>query len=163
MKHESVAFTKEQKAELEDLARHDKRAHVRLKAQAVQAVSQGMTRSLVAEVLGVERRAVGRWVRNYIASGTSGFSSRYPRGRKARVQGEEIAEYLRQTPSHFGIARNRWTLGTLKEVTPCLRGMSESGIWRALACLGYRYKRGQPILHSPDPEYGVKRGLYCMP
>lgn len=163
MKHKSIALTKEQQAELADLARHDKRAYVRMKAQAVQAVSQGMTRSSVAKVLGVERRAVGRWVRSYMESGASSFNIKGGRGRKAQVQAEEIEEYLRQTPSHFGVARARWTLGTLQGAVPCLRGMSESGIWRALARVGYRYKRGQPVVHSPDPEYGEKRGLYCRP
>lgn len=161
MKHKSIVLSKEQKTELEELARHNKRAHVRLKARAVLSVGQGMTRILVAQILGVERRAVGRWVQGYLIEGASCFSIKSGRGRKARVQGEEVAEYLRQSPSHFGIARTRWTLSTLRQVTPCLRGMSESGVWRGLVRLGYRYKRGQPVSHSPDPEYGEKRGLYC--
>ncbi len=106
----------------------------------------------------MERRAVGRWVQGYLMEGASCFSIKSGRGRKARAQFEEVAEYLRQTPSHFGIARTRWTLSTLRQVTPCLRGMSESGVWRVLVRLGYRYKRGQPVSHSPDPEYGEKRG-----
>jgi len=158
-----IALTEEQKADLMNLARHDKRAHVRLKAQAVLAVGQGKTRSLVAQVLGVERRAVGRWVQSYLALGAASFGIKKGRGRKAQVRVEEIGKYLRQTPTHFGVPRTRWTLGTLREVTPCLRGMSESGVWRALARLGYRYKRGQPVVHSPDPAYGEKRGLYYRP
>jgi transposase len=156
-----IALTEEQRTELMDLARHDNRPHVRLKAQAVLAVGQGKTRSLVAQVLGVERRAVGRWVQNYLALGATSFGIKKGRGRKAQVQAEEIDKYLRQPPSQFGIPRTRWTLGSLKEVTPCLMGMSESGVWRALSRLGYRYKRGQPVVHSPDPAYEEKRGLYC--
>jgi len=163
MGYERIALTPEQKAELADLARHGKRAHIRLKAQAVLSVSQGKTRSLVAEVLGVERRAVGRWVQAYLSSGAVSFLVKKGRGRKAQAQSEEIVKYLRQTPSLFGISRTRWTLGALRKVVPCLREMSESGVWRALVRLGYRYKRGQPISHSPDPGYGEKRGLYCTP
>lgn len=163
MKHERVVLTVEQQTELADWARHDKRAHVRVKAQAVLAVSQGKTRNLVAEVLGVERRAVGRWVRGYLVAGASSFLIKKGRGRKAQVEAEEVAEYLRQIPRQFGIARTRWTLATLKDVAPCFRGMTESGVWRALVRLGYGYKRGQPVQYSSDPGYGEKRGLYCMP
>jgi len=161
MKEKNIMLSKEQKTELEELARHDRRAHVRLKARAVLSIGRGMTRILVADVLGVERRAVGRWVQGYLIEGTSCFSIKSGRGRKARVQGEEVGEYLRQTPRHFGIDRTRWTLSTLRQVTPSLKGMSESGVWRVLVRLGYRYKRGQPVSHSPDPEYREKRGLYC--
>ena len=117
----------------------------------------------MARVLGVERRSVGRWVQGYAAEGTSAFSIRKGRGRRAGVGSEEVAQYLRQAPSHFGVGRTRWSLRTLKEAVPSLRGMSESGIWRAMKRLGYRYKRGQPVVHSPDPEYQEKRGLWCKP
>lgn len=158
-----IQFTQEQEQELLNLARHGKRPHIRLKARAVYDVGQGIPRSLVARVLGVERRSVGRWVQGYGAEGASAFSIRKGRGRRAQVGAEEVAQYLRQAPRHFGIAATRWRLGTLKKVVPSLRGMSESGIWRALERLGYRYKRGQPVVHSPDPEYREKRGLWCKP
>lgn len=159
----TIQLTQEQERELLDLARRGKSAHLRLKAGAVRAVGQGMSRSLVARVLGVERRSVGRWVQGYVAEGALAFNIRKGRGRRSRVGSEEVTQYLRLAPGQFGIARTRWTLSTLKEAVPSLKGMSESGIWRALERLGYRYKRGQPVVHSPDPEYREKRGLWCKP
>jgi len=153
-----IRFTPTQEQELLELSRHDKLSHVRLKALAVYNVSQGTPRAAVAETLGVERRSVGRWAQRYAAEGAVCFNIRKGRGRKARVDAEEIGQYLRQSPGQFGIARTRWTLGTLKEVVPGMRGMTNSGVWRSLKRLGYRYKRGQPVVHSPDPEYGEKRG-----
>ena len=153
-----IRFTPAQEQELLELSRHGKPSHVRLKALAVYNVSQGTPRAAVAETLGVERRSVGRWVQRYVTEGTICFNIREGRGRKARVDAEEIGQYLRQSPAQFGIARTRWTLGTLKEAVPSMRGMTDSGVWRSLKRLGYRYKRGQPVVHSPDPEYVEKRG-----
>ncbi len=154
----NVRFTPVQELELLGLSRHGKPSHVRLKARAVYNVGKGTPRAVVADMLGVERRSVGRWVQRYVAEGAFSFNIREGRGMKARVNAEEIGQYLRQSPGHFGIARTRWTLSTLKEVVPSMRGMSDSGVWRSLKRLGYRYKRGQPVVHSPDPEYGEKRG-----
>lgn len=153
-----MGFTPAQEQELLELSRRDKISHVRLKALAVYNVSQGTPRAAVANMLGVERRSVGRWVQRYVVEGATCFNIREGRGRKARVDAEEIDQYLRQSPGQFGIARTRWTLGILKEVVPSMRGMTDSGVWRSLKRLGYRYKRGQPVVHSPDPEYGEKRG-----
>jgi transposase len=158
-----IVFTEEQRQELRKLARNSRKAHERIKAIALLDVAQGMPRSLVARVLGVERRSVGRWVQEYLTEGATAFSIERGRGRRARVRAEEVAQHLRQAPSHFGIGRTRWTLGTLKEVVPSLRGLTESGVWRALVRLGYRYKRGQPVVHSPDPQYREKRGLWWKP
>jgi len=159
-----VQFSPEQFEELLNLARHGKEAHVRLKARAVYAVvGKGMSCEIAARALGMERRSVGRWVREYEARGASAFGIREGRGRKAQVDAVEIVEYLRQSPRQFGIPLTRWTLVALRNVVPCLKGMTESGVWRALKRLGYRYKRGQPVVHSPDPEYREKRGLWSRP
>ncbi|MBI2172086.1 MAG: helix-turn-helix domain-containing protein [Chloroflexi bacterium] len=153
-----LCLTEEQERELLNLAGHSKVAHIRLKARAVYDVSRGMSRDRVAQALGVERRSVGGWVRRYRQEGASAFIIKKGRGRKAQVKAEEVAECLRQAPRNFGVARTRWTLSALRDVAPSLGGLTESGIWRALRRLGFRYKRGQPVVHSPDSEYGEKRG-----
>lgn len=154
----AIALRPEQVEELEQLARHSPKAHVRVKARAVLSVAEGMPRTLVARVLGVERRSVGRWVQQYLGEGASALPVQPGRGRKARVRAAEVASYLRQAPSTFGLAQTRWTLSALRAVVPGMQGMTPSGVWRALRRTGYRYKRGQPLVHSPDPAYGEKRG-----
>jgi len=153
-----VILSTAQERELLSLSRHSNLSHVRLKALAVYNVSQGISRTKVAGILGVERRSIGRWVQRYMSEGAACFNIRTGRGRKTRIVGEEMDQYLRQSPKQFGLANTRWTLGLLKEVVPGMKGMTDSGVWRALKRLGYRYKRGQPLVHSPDPEYGEKRG-----
>lgn len=152
-------LTPQQLEEVNHLARHSPVPHVRVKALAVYNVGQGFPCYHVARMLGVERRSVGRWVRNYLAQGVGAFAIKEGRGRRPRVKGEEVEHYLRQAPIQFGLQRTRWTLALLQQVVPSFRGMSLVGIYQALKRLGYRYKRGQPAVHSPDPQYWVKRGL----
>jgi hypothetical protein len=44
-----------------------------------------------------------------------------------------------------------------------LKGFTDAGVYYALVRAGFRYKRGQPHLHSPDPEYEEKRGGWLRP
>lgn len=159
MRTKKVKLTAQQQEELNNLARHSPMAHIRIKALAVYNVGQGMPEYKVAEAFHMERRTVGRWVRNYLSQGVNSFAISPGRGRRPRVKAEEIEYHLRQAPTHFGISRTRWTLAMLAQVVPGFRGMSEVGIWKALRRLGFRYKRGQPSIHSPDPQYWEKRGL----
>ena len=64
---------------------------------------------------------------------------------------------LRLSPELYGLDQSRWTLGALGRVCPSLAGMSDQGILKALHRLGFHYKRGQPWVHSPDPEYDEKK------
>ncbi|MFA4837222.1 MAG: hypothetical protein WC749_14295 [Dehalococcoidia bacterium] len=117
----------------------------------------------MAQHLGVERRSVGRWVQNYLANGASAFTIKAGRGRPSKVVREEVENYLRRSPRQFGIPRTRWTLALLGQAVPSFHGMGASGIHKALARMGYGYKRGQPVVHSPDLQYAEKKGLWSRP
>lgn len=69
----------------------------------------------------------------------------------------EVARYVKQTPQNFGLQQTRWTLNALAETVPSLQGLTASAVHYLLKRLGYSYKRGQPTLHSPDPDYDEKR------
>jgi len=83
-----------------------------------------------------------------------------PASAQAKADAREIERYVRQSPRNFGIGRTHWTLTTLVQVVPSLRGFSPYGAQKALARAGFGYKRGQPHVHSPDPQYEVKKGLW---
>lgn len=163
MRKKKLELTPQQQGELKRLARQSPVPHTRIKALAVYNVGRGVPRYQVAQLLGVERRSVGRWVENYLSKGVTAFAIKAGRGRRPQVKPEEVEHCLRQAPTQFGIPRTRWTLALLGQVVPSLRGMTTVGIWQALRRLGYRYKRGQPAVHSPDPQYWEKRGLSWQP
>lgn len=149
----------DQVAELEALARHGEPAHLRPKALTLLSWAEGRPVSLIASIFRVARKTVYDWRRRYLADGVNGLRVGKGRGRRAGVDLAELKDYVRQSPQNFGIRRTRWTLALLVQAVPSLKGYSCSGAHHALRRAGFRYKRGQPWLHSPDPEYLQKKGL----
>lgn len=158
-----MEWTSKQMEELEKLARRSPKAYVRVKALAVLNVARGRHRQEVAAMFGVHRVSVGLWVRRYRELGASGLEVAPGRGRRPQVDRQEVEDYVRQSPRRFGLDQTRWTLRALALTVPSLRGFTEAGVYQALRRLGFRYKRGQPHLHSPDPEYLEKRGSWSRP
>lgn len=155
-----MANSRRKHKELEWTGRHGQPAYVRIKALAVLNLLEGKSPTEVARMFRVSRAALYLWRTRYEESGVEGFRVRSGRGRKAQARPDEIERYLRQSPRAFGLRRTRWTLQALAEVVPSLKGFSPYGVQKALERAGYRYKRGQPWIHSPDPEYDQKKGLW---
>jgi transposase len=153
-------FTQAQKEDLKTLSRTADKAYVRVRALALYHLAQGKTASEAAQVVLAHRVSIGAWARSYLALGPEGLKIAQGRGRPSSVDKQEIEKYLRQEPRTFGILRTRWTLTTLALVVPCLKGMSPPGVKKALTRCGFSYKRGQPHLHSPDPDYEGKKGQW---
>ncbi|MDE2867155.1 MAG: winged helix-turn-helix domain-containing protein [Chloroflexota bacterium] len=96
----------------------------------------------------------------YQAEGAAGLAVRPGRGRPAQADAAELETALRQAPRVYGLTQTRWTLRALAQVVPSLQGFTDAGVRQVLHRLGYRYKRGQPRLTSPDPAYAEKRGAW---
>jgi transposase len=146
--------------ELKQVARRGEPSYVRVKALALLNLNAGRSVTEVARLLWVSRESVYSWRRRYRAGGVSGLAVAAGRGRRGQADLKEIEHYLRQSPRQFGLSQTRWSLQGLARVVPSLRGFSAYGVQKALRRAGYRYKRGQPHLHSPDPAYAVKKGLW---
>jgi transposase len=156
-------LTDPQRKELERFARRGDPAYLRRKALLLRNLGQGQTVTQVAKIFHVTRPTVYSWQDRFLEQGMAGLRVRAGRGRKPKAQPAQIEQYLRQSPRRFGVPRTRWSLMTLAQVVPSLKGFSPYGVQKALARAGYRYKRGQPSLHSPDPGYEVKKGLWTKP
>jgi transposase len=132
---------------------------MRLKAMAVRAVAQGYTRQQVGAILPVSPYTVGQWYRAYQQGGWAALEIQAGRGRRSRVDAQEVEEYVRQSPRHFGVPRTRWTLQELARTVPSLAGLGPSGVWLVLRRLGISYKRAEPWLHTPDPDSVKKNAI----
>lgn len=152
-----MSFSIDQMDELERAARRHPDAHIRSRALAVRAVVLGHTRRNVAEMFPFSAYSIGQWVRRFQCKGIEAFEIALGRGRISLVDEQEVLSRLRRSPMLFGIEQTRWTLRSLRQACPSLSGMSERGILEVLHRLGFRYKRGQPWIHSPDPQYEVKK------
>ena len=103
------------------------------------------------------RQSLYAWQGRFLAEGVPGLEIRRGRGRKPRADMAEIERHVLQTPENFGLRQTRWTLRALAETVPSLRGFTPSGVARVLKRTGFSYKRGQPVQHSPDPDYEKKK------
>lgn len=148
---------------LHAMMRRAEQPHLRIKATALWNLGRGKTRREVAEFLGVSATSVSAWTQRFRTEGIGGLVIRPGRGRRAQADVLEVERYLRQSPRAFGLSQTRWTLRALAQVVPSLRGFSDMGVWKVLNRAGFRYKRGQPHLHSPDPQYEEKRGPWSRP
>jgi len=151
-----MEWTPEQLAELGGLGHKHPTPGVRVKALAVSAVARGHDRALVADMFGTSYQSLGTWIHGYRERGPAAFEIAAGRGRKARVDDRELMDYALQSPHQFGVNRSRWTLRLLAETVPSLKGFTDAGVLQALRRCGLRYKRGQPWMLSPDPQYEKK-------
>lgn len=158
-----IRWTQSQRDRLEWAARHAQPPYVRVKALAVANVAGGEAIVPVARTFRVSRQALGEWCQRFVREGLEGLRVYPGRGRKPRVNSQELERYVRQSPRQFGISQTRWTLAILAQTVPSLKGFSPPGVRKALHRMGFRYKRGQPRLHSPDPEYEPKKGRWWKP
>ena len=143
--------------ELERLMRHAEKPYIRQKAQAIWNLAQGKSAKEVAGYLKLHPQTINNWLRRYEAEGSASFAVKPGRGRPQRADRQEIENVLRQSPRNFGIDETRWTLEALSRVAVSLSGFTPSGVYRALKRFRLSYKRGQPLVHSPDPQYEQKR------
>jgi transposase len=150
-----------QQAELDFWSRTHPQPGMRLKALAVRAVAHGHSRQLVGAILHVSAYTVGQWYRSYQQKGWAVLQIHAGRGRHSRINPQEVEDFVRQSLRNFGIARTRWTLQLLAQTVPGLQGLCPSAVWHTLRRLGLSYKRAEPWLHSPDPDY-VKKKLYIQ-
>ena len=152
------SFSSSQVAELQALAKSCSTPYVRVRAIALCHLAAGRTCGQAADAVMAHRASVGDWARRFLYLGSAGLFISAGRGNFSKADKAQIESYLRRPPREFGIARTRWTLDALVQTVPCLKGMTASGAHRVLERLGFSYKRGQPRLHSPDPDYEEKRG-----
>ncbi len=155
-----LQISREEMEELRGLMRRAEHPHLRIKATALWNLGRGKKRRQIAEFLGVSTTSISAWTKRFRAEGIAGLSLRPGRGRKALADTSEVESHLRQSPRIFGLAQTRWTLRGLAQVVPSLHGFTAMGVWKVLNRAGFRYKRGQPYVHSPDPQYQEKRGAW---
>jgi transposase len=76
--------------------------------------------------------------------------------------GHEARQELAATPG--GPPPSRWTLRAIRVTFPALRGLTLSGVWRALRRLDLGLRSARVQQYSPDPAYLAKeaRLLACL-
>lgn len=176
----TLTLTETQRAQLERHRDHDPRPWVCERCAALLKIADGMSPHAVARQGLLKPRdpdTVYEWLNWYEMHGFWSVEhlqhGGHHRGTLLARQAE-LTERLAQAPgaeaqreiapTAEGPPPSRWTLRAIRATVPWLRGMSLSGVWRALHAAGLHRRRGRLPQYSPDPDYGPKRDhlLACL-
>lgn len=147
-----------QVAELEEARKGHPKPYVRVRAMALLNLNAGKSVTETAEFIGVYRHALVRWRRKYEKQGIAGLEVEKGRGRRSKVNEEEVLTFVSQSPRNFGCKQERWTLKLLRDTVPSLRHLkSLRGVEYVLERLKLSPKRSQYRRASPDPDYEKKK------
>ena len=133
-------------------------AWIGLKIAALLLVIEGQRPGWIAEVLGLTRMSLNRWIRGVHAKGIEILKEKPRSGRPARLTpklSEQLERHLEQSPQSFGLKRARWDGPTLAMHLQRQFGIKlkvrQAQNW--MHQLGYRLKRaGHVYLHAKAEE-----------
>ena len=121
-----------------------------LKIAAILLIVEGQRPGWTAQVLGLTRMSLNRWIRAVNAGGLNALKSKPIPGRPSRLTpriAREVAQHLEKSPQDFGLNRARWDGPTLVEHLKRQYGLKlkvrQAQAW--MHQLGYRLKRASYV------------------
>lgn len=156
-----LELTPWQRRRLENQLKTARTARLFRRTLAILEASRGKSASEIADLLGVGRRSVYRWIDAYCQGHDPEalLEGSHPgRPRRWDDESEAILQcLLERRPDDCGYFAVNWTAPLLKEQLECATGQpfSQDMIREELRRLGYVWKRGRYEL-PPDPELEKK-------
>jgi len=121
-----------------------------LKVAALLLIVEGQRPGWTAQVLGLTRMSLNRWIRAVNADGIGALRNKSRPGRPSRLTpqiAQEVEHHLEQSPQDFGLNRARWDGPTLVEHLKRQYGLKlkvrQAQMW--MHQLGYRLKRASYV------------------
>jgi len=112
--------------------------------------------NLVAEVMGINRTTLWRWIKDFKTYGLNGLRDKAKGHRSPKLGGEEkqiISSWLIEGIDSKG-RRIHWTLNRLRQeiINELGISVSRTPLWRVIRGLGFRQKVPRPTHVKADPE-----------
>jgi transposase len=148
---------------LETLYRTTRDVRLRTRAQMILvAVEKHLTAAAIAEIVRESEATVRRWMKRYLAEGVAGLQDRPRSGAPTKVTDayrERLLQVVRQRPRSQGQPYSLWTLQRLADYLAEQTGIrvEDETIRLHLKAAEIVLSRPQHTIHSPDPEYVVKK------
>jgi transposase len=155
---------------LESLFRSTDDRTLRDRLQIVRMAHRGRARQDIAADLGVDRRAVTRWVNAYCDRGLDGLRPRKPGGKAGHIPAalaDEVKQWVIGGPASQGLDRANWTHEELADHLLKAKGIrtSRSAVQRFCSKIDirlyrptYRHDRGDPGKQARAEEELVALG-----
>ncbi|WP_441351376.1 IS630 family transposase [Thalassotalea euphylliae] len=86
--------------ELKKLAQQESNARVRMRLLAIYHFSLGQNRAQIAQLLGVARGSVNKWVNSYLSAGLKGLQSKVNKGRPSKLSQAQLNQLSAFVLSH---------------------------------------------------------------
>jgi len=142
--------------------KHGRSRH-RKKAATVLARKRGISNSMIAQAIRSSRSTTRRYYNIYLEDGPEtlfNWSTTRQTGadHHCAERTKRVLEILHHKPTTFGINRTNWTQAALlKAYEHSFREViSRRTLARILRRAGYRWRKAQRVLTSPDPNYHEK-------
>jgi len=128
-----------------------------VRSRAVQARERGIGVTHVAQVYGVHRATLHRWLARYAVEGVQGLARRPGSGRPRKLTelGEtDLRRLVLQPASAFGYETDLWTVGRLQVVLEEYLGtdLSKDTVWRRLREAGLTYQKPERHYWEADED-----------
>lgn len=145
--------------EIRDARSLSPEAQEELRFRAVNAVLNGMTQTEAANVFGVSRRAVGKWIKAYKKGGIQALKRRKKGSRKGGEiqpeQAEQIKNIIKNNcPDQLGLPYYLWTRQAVADMIFMLFGirLSKWQIGRYLKRWGFTPQKPIRKAYEKDPN-----------
>jgi transposase len=159
-------LSKQEAGELERLVRKGRDAREMRRAQAIRLSAQGRKAWEIAELLGMTRQSVMRFIDAFNREGIKGLSEKPRSGRPPKATDEYIRllkEAVATPPAELGYPFSSWTTGRLREhlARECHVVLHPDYLSRLMARHGIVYRRPRHVMdHLRDQqEYDEKKEI----
>jgi transposase len=158
MNSSEITHPKVTKESLVAFAKSIPGAWVGLRIAAILLILEGQRPGWTADVLGLSRMSLNRWIRTVNAHGVEALKDKQRPGRPSRLTpkiAQQVEKHLEQSPQAFGLNRARWDGPTLVEHLKRQFGIKlkvrQAQNW--MHQLGYRLKRASYVyLQAKEKE-----------
>jgi transposase len=157
MNSSDITHPKVTKEGLVAFARSIPGAWVGLRIAAILLILEGQRPGWTADVLGLSRMSLNRWIRAVNAHGVEALRNKQRPGRPSRLTpkiAQQVEKHLEQSPQAFGLNRSRWDGPTLVEHLKREFGIKlkvrQAQNW--MHQLGYRLKRASYVYLQAKAE-----------
>jgi len=157
MNSSDITHPKVTKENLVAFAKSIPGAWVGLRIAAILLILEGQRPGWTADVLGLSRMSLNRWIRAVNAHGVEALRDKQRPGRPSRLTpkiAQQVEKHLEQSPQAFGLNRARWDGPTLAEHLKRQFGIKlkvrQAQNW--MHQLGYRLKRASYVYLQAKAE-----------
>lgn len=157
MNSSDITHPKVTKEKLVAFAKSIPGAWVGLRIAAILLILEGQRPGWTADVLGLSRMSLNRWIRAANAHGVEALKNKQRPGRPSRLTpkiAQQVEKHLEQSPQAFGLNRSRWDGPTLVEHLKREFGIKlkvrQAQNW--MHQLGYRLKRASYVYLQAKAE-----------